>query len=124
MLAKHFSSIRNYLLSVFSQRKYNFYYQNMLLDAFLSNSRNIIGRNPSMVIPFLANQDLTPMLMQPGIYIVCSDVVYRHIQIFLVTSAQAGSLSGGIAGMSLVEVTQQTISSTNSGACDNYFTLF
>ena len=29
---------------------------------FLTNSRNIIGRNPSMVIPLLANQDLTPKL--------------------------------------------------------------
>ena len=28
------------------------------------NSRNIIGRYPSMVIPLLANQDLTPMLSQ------------------------------------------------------------
>ena len=28
-----------------------------------TNSRNIIGRNPSMVIPLLANQDLTPMLL-------------------------------------------------------------
>ena len=27
-----------------------------------TNSRNIIGRNPSMVMPLLANQDLTPML--------------------------------------------------------------
>ena len=27
-----------------------------------NNSRNIIGRNPSMVIPLLTNQDLTPML--------------------------------------------------------------
>ena len=26
------------------------------------NSRNTIGRNPSMMIPLLANQDLTPML--------------------------------------------------------------
>ena len=26
------------------------------------DTRNIIGRNPSMVIPLLANQDLTPML--------------------------------------------------------------
>ena len=33
-----------------------------LLDAFRTNSRDIIGRNPSMVIPLLANQDLTPML--------------------------------------------------------------
>ena len=31
-------------------------------NAFQTNSRNIIGRNPSMVIPLLANQDLTPML--------------------------------------------------------------
>ena len=27
-----------------------------------TNSRNIIGKNPSMVIPLLANQDLTPLL--------------------------------------------------------------
>ena len=62
MPAKYISIIRNYVLSVSSQRKYNFYHQNMLLDAFRTNSRNIIGRNPSMVIPLLANQDLTPML--------------------------------------------------------------
>ena len=29
-----------------------------------TNSRNIIGKNPSMVIPLLANEDLTPMLIQ------------------------------------------------------------
>ena len=62
MLAKYFSIIRNYVLSVSSQRKYTFYHQNTLLDAFRTNSRNIIGGNPSMVIPLLANQDLTPML--------------------------------------------------------------
>ena len=33
-----------------------------LLDALRTNSRNIIGRNPAMVIPLLANQDLTPVL--------------------------------------------------------------
>ena len=48
--------------SVSSQRKYNFYHQNTLFNTFRTNSRNIIGRNPSMVIPLLANQDLTPML--------------------------------------------------------------
>ena len=63
MLAKYFSIIRDYVLSVSSQRKYNFYLQNTLLDALRTNSRNIIGRNPSMVIPLLANQDLTPMLI-------------------------------------------------------------
>ena len=62
MLAKYFSIIRNYVLSVSSQRKYNFYHQNTLIDAFRTKSRNIIGRIPSMVIPLLANQDLTPML--------------------------------------------------------------
>ena len=62
MLAKYFSIIRNYVLSVSSQRKYNFHHQNMLLGAFQTNSRNITGRNPSMVIPLLANQDLTLML--------------------------------------------------------------
>ena len=64
MLAKYFLSIRNYVLSVSSQGKCNFYHKNMLLDAFRKNSRNIIGRNPSMVISLLANQDLTPMLGQ------------------------------------------------------------
>ena len=62
MLAKYFSIIQNYVLSVYSQRKYNFSHQNTFLDAFRTNSFNIIGRNPSMVIPLLANQDLTPML--------------------------------------------------------------
>ena len=65
MLARYFLIIQNYVLSVSSQRKYNFYHQNTLLDAFRTNSRNIIGRNPSMVIPLLANQDLTPMLFWP-----------------------------------------------------------
>ena len=64
MLAKYFSIIRNYVLSVSSQRKYTFYHQNTLLDAFPTNSRNIIGRNPSMAIPLLANQYLMPMLCQ------------------------------------------------------------
>ena len=62
MFAKYFSIIRNCVLSVSSQSKYNFYHQNTLLDAFRTNSRNIIGRNPSMVIPLPANQDLTPIL--------------------------------------------------------------
>ena len=52
------------MLSVSSQRKYNFYHQNTLVDAFRTSSRNIIGRKPSMVIPLLANQDLTPMLSE------------------------------------------------------------
>ena len=62
MLVEYFSVIRNYVLSASSQRKYNFYHQNTLLNAFETNSRSIIGRNPSMVIPLIANQDLTPML--------------------------------------------------------------
>ena len=61
MPAKYFSIIRNNVLSVSSKRKYNFYHQNTLLDALGTNSRNIIGRNPSMVIPLLSNQDVTPM---------------------------------------------------------------
>ena len=63
MLAKYFSTIRNYVLSVSSQRKYNFHHQNTLLDAFRTNFRDITGRNPSMVIPLLANQDLMSMLL-------------------------------------------------------------
>ena len=39
-----------------------------------SNSRNIIGRNPSMVIPLLANQDLTPMLMCS----ICPGPIYNQ----------------------------------------------
>ena len=50
------------MLSVFLQRKSTINHQNMFLDAFRTNSRNIIGRNPSMVPPLLANQDLKPML--------------------------------------------------------------
>ena len=38
----------------------------MFLNAIRTNSRNIIGRNPSIVIPLLANQDLTPMLASIG----------------------------------------------------------
>ena len=64
MPVKNFLIIRNYVLSVSSQRKYNFYHQNTLPDAFRTNSRNVIGRNALMVIPLLANQDLTPMLAQ------------------------------------------------------------
>ena len=55
MLAKYFSVIRIYVISVSSQRNCHFYHQNTLLDAF--------GRNPSMVIPLLATQDMTPMLL-------------------------------------------------------------
>ena len=62
MLAKYFLIIRYYMLSVSSQVKYNFCHQNTLLGTFRTNSRNTIGRNPSMVNPLLANQDLTPML--------------------------------------------------------------
>ena len=43
-------------------KKVHFYYQNMLLYAFRTNSCNIIGGNPSMMIPLLSNQDLTPLL--------------------------------------------------------------
>ena len=62
MLAEYFSIIQNHVLSVSSQRKYNFYHQNTLLNTFRTNSRNIIEGNPLMVIPLLTNQDLTPML--------------------------------------------------------------
>ena len=67
MFAKYFSIIRNYVLSASSQRECNFYHQNTRLDAFRTNSRNIIGKNPSMVIPLLANQDLTPMFATSAI---------------------------------------------------------
>ena len=57
------------MLSVSSQRKYNFYHQNTLVYDFRTNSRNVIGEYPSVVIPSLANQDLTPMLSGIGAYI-------------------------------------------------------
>ena len=62
MAVKYCSIIRNYVFSVSSQRNYNFYHQSTLLTAFPNNYRSIVGRNPSMGIPLLANQDLTPML--------------------------------------------------------------
>ena len=64
MLAKYFSIIQNYVLSVSLEGKYTFYHQSMLLNAFQANSQNTIGRNPLMVIPLLANQDLTLMLLR------------------------------------------------------------
>ena len=57
---KYFSIFRNYVLSV---------------SSFRANSRNIIGRNPTMLISLLANQDLTPMLLQ---YAYC----YKNRTIF------------------------------------------
>ena len=77
MLAKYFSIIRNYVLSVSSQRRYTFYHQNTPLDAFRTNSRNIIGRNPSMVIPLLANQDLTPMLVWLAVCSMVVDFIFK-----------------------------------------------
>ena len=65
------------MLSVSSQRMYKFYHQNKLLGAFRTNSRNIIGRNPSMVIPLLANQDLTPMLLH--ILCIYKNSAYKNI---------------------------------------------
>ena len=51
------------MLRDFSQRKYTFYHQKTLLDAFQTNSNNNIDRKPSMVIPLLANQDLMPTML-------------------------------------------------------------
>ena len=83
MLAKDFSIIRNYVLSVSLQRKYTFYHQNGLLDAFRTNSRNIIGGNPSMVIPLLANQDLTSMLAKYQVHTVNPRISPLEAYLFL-----------------------------------------
>ena len=91
MHAKFFSIIRNYVLSVSSQRKYDFYHQNALLDAFRTNSRNIIGRNPSMVIPLLANQDLTPMLCGLAYSKVLTTVLFLY-------SLQGNTLHNSVRG--------------------------
>ena len=85
MPAKCFSIIQNCVLSVSSQRKYNFYHQNTLLDGFRTNSRNNIGRNPSMVIPLLANQDLTPMLLMILENTLNSELLYNNLVICCAT---------------------------------------
>ena len=88
MIAKYFSIIPNYVLSVSSQRKYNFYQQNTLLDAFRTNSRNIIGRNPSMVIPLLANQDLTPMLIRSTLALSTQCLLFCSTSVLLYEEAR------------------------------------
>ena len=70
------------MFSVSLQRKYNFYFQCTFLDAFRMNSRNIIGRNPSMVISLLANQDLTPMLSQPNANYFTARFVLAEVMIY------------------------------------------
>ena len=57
-----FNFLKLCVISFFA-KKVQFLPPNTLLDAFRMYSRNAIGRNPSMVIPVLANQDLTPMLV-------------------------------------------------------------
>ena len=76
MLAKYSSIIRNYVLSVSPQRKYNFYHR--------TNSRNIIGWTPLMVTPFLANQNMAPMLIP--VYCVRSAVSFSGINSSFVLS--------------------------------------
>ena len=49
--------------------------RSVFFDAFRTNSGNIIGRNPSMVIPLLASQDLTPMLI---VALSSSDTTYSR----------------------------------------------
>ena len=88
MPAKYLLIIRNYVLSVSSKRKYNFYHQNTLLDTFRTNSRNIIGRNPSMVIPLLANQDLTPMLFVYKKIDVCYAEIMFAVNIYMTIKAK------------------------------------
>ena len=80
MSAKYFLIIRNYVLSVSSQRKYNFYHQNTHLDAYRMNYRTIIGRNPSMVNPLLATHDLTPMLANT-MFCKRSNLIHRSVLI-------------------------------------------
>ena len=64
MLAKYFSIIRNYVLSDSFAKKAHLLPPNTFLDTFRTNSRNINGRNPSMMMPLLTNQDLMPMLIE------------------------------------------------------------
>ena len=99
MLAKYFSIIRNHVLSVSSQRDYISYHHNTLLDAFRTNSRSTIGRNPSMVIPLLANQDLTPTLY----YITfCHTILILYNTHFFLVRISTFSLSFNIFNFSSV----------------------
>ena len=64
MLAKYFSGIRNYVLSVSSQKNTILTTEarfSMLFERILTTL--LVG----MVIPLLANQDLTPMLAGLGL---------------------------------------------------------
>ena len=62
MLATYISIIRNHVLSVFVKKV------DCLPPKHSSrlSSLNMIGWNPLMVIPLLANHDLTPMLLRSG----------------------------------------------------------
>ena len=63
---KFFNYLKLCVISFFA-RKMHFYNQNTLLDAFRTNSRNIIRRCPFMVMSLLANQDLMPMLARRAV---------------------------------------------------------
>ena len=63
------------MLPISSQRKYNIYHQDTLLDIFKRSLQSIIGR---MVIPLLANDDLTPMLDTYGLN-------FLQVVVFLLT---------------------------------------
>ena len=79
MLAKHFSIIRNYVLSAFLKSKSAFCHENTLLETVQTNSSNINGRNPSMAIPFLANQDFALMLTWTRPFTAASRFSFRAV---------------------------------------------
>ena len=59
MLAKYFFNYSKLCVISFFAKKVNYLPPK---HASRTNSRNITGRNPSMVIPLFANKDLTPVL--------------------------------------------------------------
>ena len=104
MSAKYFSIIQNYVLSVSLQRKYNFYHQNTLLNAFRTNSRNVIGRNLSMVIPLLANQDLKLMVPNIQYNSLGRMEIYHHDEAYnpVYTQGRLRCGAGGAAASSAI----------------------
>ena len=85
MLAKCFSVIRNYVLSIFFAKNVHYLPPK---HASRTNFHNIIGRNPLMMIHLLANQDLTPMLVP-----VESHLEWFHLEIEVIVHSIWENLS-------------------------------
>ena len=70
---------------------------------FSTNSRNIIARNLSKVIPLLANHDLTPMLCELGLRFFC-DLLFVLISLWHFEARHNNLMLQNIINRSLYEV--------------------